>query len=159
MGKACVAAGFFSFARGSSVAEYFVARPRKSKISRKDFAGGSPAAGHFSCAAKKSNQKKAAPGCRAPRSRGNPALPDSTRRLWNSTWQGTHNVPCHGTRTVLAENPLSSRAARRASRGEMRKSFRPLLSPQYSILSIRSSRLRRYAIRLSHPPFQGVAIV
>jgi hypothetical protein len=27
-----------------------------------NFAGGSPAAGHFSCAAKKSNQKKAAPG-------------------------------------------------------------------------------------------------
>jgi len=49
------------------------------------YAGGSPAAGHFSCAAKKSNQKKAAPGCRAPRSRGNPALPDSMRRLRNST--------------------------------------------------------------------------
>jgi len=28
-------------------------------------------------------------------------LPDSTRRLRNSVWQGTHNVACHGTRTVL----------------------------------------------------------
>jgi len=79
-------------------------------------AGGSPAAGHFSCAAKKSNQKKAAPGV-APLFRGGPVLPDSTRRLRNSTWQGTHNVPCHGTRTVLADIFLSNRAARRVSRG------------------------------------------
>src|SRR5258706_4638277 len=39
-------------------------------------------------------------------------------RLRNSTWQGTQNVPCHGTRTVLVDFPPSSRAARRASRGK-----------------------------------------
>src|SRR5882724_10130667 len=39
------------------------------------------------------------------------------RRLRNSTWEGTHNVPSHGTRTVLVDIPSSSRAARRASRG------------------------------------------
>jgi hypothetical protein len=38
-------------------------------------------------------------------------------RLRNSTWQGTHNVPCHGTRTVLVDFPSSSRAARRANGG------------------------------------------
>src|SRR3954467_3296661 len=48
---------------------------------------------------------------------GNPALPDSTRRLRNSTWRGTRNVPHCGTRTVLVDFPTSSRAARRATRG------------------------------------------
>ena len=48
----------------------------------------------------------------------------------NSTWRGAHNAPHCGTRTVLADNPLSSRAARRASWGERRKSLGPLLSPR-----------------------------
>jgi hypothetical protein len=57
------------------------------------------------------------PRCRAHCSAGAPALPDSMWRLRNSTLQGTHNVPCHGTRTVLVEISTSSRAARRATRG------------------------------------------
>src|SRR4051794_41511791 len=61
------------------------------------------------------------PRCRAPSSRGNPVLPDSTRRLRNSTWRGTHNVPHCGTRPVLVENSLSSRAARRATRGSKQR--------------------------------------
>ena len=44
-------------------------------------------------------------------------LPASMWRLRNSTWRGTHNVPCHGTRTVLVDFPTSSRAARPATRG------------------------------------------
>jgi len=79
-------------------------------------AGGSPAAGYFSCAAKKSNQKKAAPGV-APLVRGAPVLPASMWRLRNSTWRGAHNAPHCGTRTVLVDFPSSSRAARRATRG------------------------------------------
>src|SRR3954467_1100954 len=62
------------------------------------------------------------PRCRAHYSVGDPALPDSMWRLRNSTWQGTHNVPCHGTRTVLVDFPTSSRAARRATRGTKIKS-------------------------------------
>src|SRR5258708_2399222 len=53
-------------------------------------------------------------------------------RLRNSTWQGTHNVPCHGTRTVLVDFPPSSRAARRASRGKRRFNLLPQLSMQYT---------------------------
>jgi hypothetical protein len=52
-----------------------------------------------------------------------PVLPVPVRRLRNSTWQGTQNVPCHGTRTVLADIPLPGRAARRASRGERAKAL------------------------------------
>ena len=113
-------------------------------------AGGSPAAGHFSCAAKKSNQKKAAPGV-APLVRGVPVLPDSTRRLRNSTWQGTHNVPCHGTRTVLAEYPLSSRAARRATRGkEQMPKARPKASSHDSALfSVPSTKHRSFVFTQS----------
>ena len=48
---------------------------------------------------------------------GAPVLPASMGRLRNSTWEGTHNVPSHGTRTVLVDFPPSSRAARRASWG------------------------------------------
>ena len=62
------------------------------------------------------------PRCRAHCSAGAPALPDSTRRLRNSTWRGTHNVPHCGTRSVLVENSLSSRAARRDTRGSNSKS-------------------------------------
>src|SRR5258706_16417741 len=83
-------------------------------------AGGSPAASSFSCAAKKRNQKKAAPVSR-PLSGVPLVLPDSTRRLRNSTRQGTHNVPCHGTRTVLADCPLSIRAARHVTRGNLHR--------------------------------------
>ena len=38
-------------------------------------------------------------------------------RLRNSTWRGAHNAPHCGTRTVLVENPTSSRAARRVTWG------------------------------------------
>ncbi len=80
--------------------------------------GGSPVAGHFSCAAKKSNRKKAAPGF-APRcSRGDPVLPDSMWRLRNSTWRGTQNVPHCGTDSVpggrsLGRNPSHGHLYRR----------------------------------------------
>src|SRR3954463_14566388 len=89
--------------------------------------------------------RTAAPGV-APFSKGNPALPDSTRRLRNSTWRGTHNVPHCGTRTVLVENPLSSRAARRDTRGSKTKqqhgnSLLPFLRI-YSVLSPHSSVLQ-----------------
>src|SRR5882762_4699891 len=45
---------------------------------------------------------------------GFPVLPDPARRLWNSTWQGTQNVPCHGTASVpggrsLGRNPRRER--------------------------------------------------
>ena len=66
----------------------------------------------------KSSTKKAAPGCRAPRSRGNPALPDSMRRLRNSTWRGAHNAPHCGTDSVsggrkLGRNPSHGHLYRR----------------------------------------------
>jgi len=47
-------------------------------------AGGSPAAGYLSCAAKKGNRKKAAPGCRAPQFAGWPCaawLDEATAQL------------------------------------------------------------------------------
>src|SRR3954464_2531150 len=48
------------------------------------------------------------PRCRAPSSRGNPVLPDSTRRLRNSTWRGTHNVPHCGTDSVPGGRELGA---------------------------------------------------
>ena len=92
----------------------FLARPRKPKVSVEanllaDYAGA------------KTNQKKAAPGVAPPLRGGNLVLPASMRRLRNSTWQGTQNVPCHGTRTVLADNPLPGRAARRDTWGNKSK--------------------------------------
>src|SRR3954463_1208598 len=85
------------------------------------------------------------PRCRA-HVMGNPVLPDSMWRLRNSTWRGTHNVPHCGTRTVLVENPLSSRAARRDTRGSKTKqqhgnSLLPFLRI-YSVLSPHSSVLQ-----------------
>src|SRR6185295_14349257 len=68
------------------------------------------------------------PRCRALYSQGHPALPDSTRRLRNSTWRGTHNVPHCGTRSVLVDFPSSSRAARRDTRGEKRIQRSPTLT-------------------------------
>ena len=62
-------------------------------------AGGSPAASHFSCLAKKSNQKKSTPVCRRY------AVPSISRKqagLRNSTWRGAHPAPHCGTRTVFA---------------------------------------------------------
>ena len=59
--------------------------------------------------------KRRPPRRRAPFSRGAPVLPDSTRRLWNSTWRGAHNAPHCGTRTGPRRKPLveSSCSARR----------------------------------------------
>src|SRR5258706_6198821 len=83
--------------------------------------GGSPVAGYLSCAAKKGNPKKAAPGA-APLIQGvSLCCPTRQGRLRNSTWQGTHNVPCHGTRTVLAENPLVESNCTAQSQGETQK--------------------------------------
>src|SRR5258706_4443112 len=88
--------------------------------------GGSPVAGYLSCAAKKGNPKKAAPGA-APLIQG-VSLCCLTRqgRLRNSTWQGTHNVPCHGTRTVLAENSLVESNCTAQSQGEKQAQQRVL---------------------------------
>ena len=79
-------------------------------------AGGSPAAGHFSCAARKSNQEKAAPGV-APLIRGAPVLPALMWRLRNSTWRGAYNAPHCGTDSVpggrkLGRNPTHGRLYR-----------------------------------------------
>ena len=63
------------------------------------------------------------------------------RRLRNSTWQGTHNVPCHGTRTVLVDFPSSSRAARRASWGKGRRSL-----GLYVVTTVTPSRSSRHSL-------------
>jgi hypothetical protein len=65
--------------------------------------------------------KRRPPQVSRPFSKGNPALPDSMRRLRNSTWEGTHNMPSHGTQTVLVDFPSSSRAARCATWGPKTK--------------------------------------
>jgi len=62
--------------------------------------------------------KEGRPGCRAPLSRGNPALPDSMGRLRNSTWRGAHNAPHCGTDSVpggrsLGRNPSHGHLYRR----------------------------------------------
>ena len=46
------------------------------------------------------------------------------RRLRNSTWRGTHDVPHCGTRTVLVDNHSSSRAARRVIWEEKKRAAR-----------------------------------
>src|SRR6186997_755571 len=77
----------------------------------------------------KSSTKKAAPGCRAPRSRGNPALPDSMGRLRNSTWRGAHDAPHCGTDSV----PGGRKLGRNPSRGHLyrrRQSESTRLLPQ-----------------------------
>src|SRR4051812_18200253 len=48
------------------------------------------------------------PRCRALYSQGHPALPDSTRRLRNSTWRGTQNVPHCGTDSVPGGRKLGA---------------------------------------------------
>jgi hypothetical protein len=70
------------------------------------WAGGSPAAGHFSCAAKKSNQKKAAPGV-APLYRG-VSLCCLTRQGGCVTRPGEAHTTrlTAGLEQVLAETPL-----------------------------------------------------
>ena len=80
-------------------------------------AGGSPAAGHFPCAAKESSQRKAAPGV-APRVRG-VTLCCLTRQGGCGTRPGEAHTTrlTAGLEQVLAESPLSSRAARRATKG------------------------------------------
>ena len=50
-----------------------------------------------------------------PLSGGVPVLPASTRRLRNSTWQGTQNVPCCGTDSV----PGGRKRGRNPSRGRL----------------------------------------
>src|SRR4051812_20358984 len=84
-------------------------------------AGGSPAAGHFPCAAKESNQRKAAPGV-APRIH-RVSLCCLTRQGGCGTRPGEAHKSCltAGLEQVLAENPLSSRAARRATRGSKQR--------------------------------------
>jgi len=77
------------------------------------FSGGLPA---MQVTPKLKGTKRRPPQWRAP-FRGDPVLPVPARRLRNSTWQGTQNVPCHGTRTVLADYPLPGRTARRAKKG------------------------------------------
>src|SRR3954468_23957945 len=52
--------------------------------------------------------KEGRPGCRALHSQGHPALPDSARRLRNSTWRGTHNVPHCGTDSVPGGRKLGA---------------------------------------------------
>src|SRR3954468_10630763 len=52
--------------------------------------------------------KEGRPGCRALHSQGHPALPDSTRRLRNSTWRDTHNVPHCGTDSVPGGRKLGA---------------------------------------------------
>ncbi|MDO8988875.1 MAG: hypothetical protein Q7U91_04510, partial [Sideroxyarcus sp.] len=63
------------------------------------FAGGCPAASHFSCLAKKNNQKKSPP---VRRPCGVPSIFRQQAGLRNSPWRGTQNVPHCGAQTVLA---------------------------------------------------------
>ena len=65
----------------------------------------------------------------------------SWRRLRNSTWQSTHYALCHGTRTVLAETPLPSRAARRDTWGKATA----LSCPECSFENLFSKHAKREA--------------
>ena len=79
-----------------------------------NFAGGSPAAGHFSCFAKKSNQKKATPG--------SPVLRTSLRCSPCRAAAQLALANCARAQTVLADFSRPSCAARRLSGGEPQSS-------------------------------------
>ncbi len=113
------------------------------------FAGGSPAAGHFSCAAKKSNQKKAAPGSPALRA----SLRYSPRRA-AAELALAYNKGAR-TQTVLADYPRRACVAQRLSGGLLPHTIgmpRGIIFPRTTTCLARFARGLRNVAKLALVP-------
>jgi hypothetical protein len=131
---------------------FVAARPRSYHTKQVNFAGGSPAASHFSCLAKKSNPKKAPPVCRPC---GVPCVARLVRRLWNSRYALRQSSPTPPDQPALLGGAQGKEHRRCCARCAHVLFFEPSLS--FATLGSRGySCLKGMTANGQKQPFDGV---